>query len=160
MRSIKMKNVRESCFWPLCIAGIFKSRVLCDIGARHCAHAIHDIPALAHVWDGILIPKAVKVIVYITVDHLFGSEWKPYKKGHSVGPMVLTLLHWLTAKKGVHQFRIFLSPMRTPDYLVKPCKCHLYWPKSGQFVINAHVCRDNSLIFCSTLVYALLTGRT
>ncbi len=29
---------------------------------------------------------------------------------------------WLTAKKGVHQFRFFLSSMRTPDYLVNHYK--------------------------------------
>ena len=29
------------------------------------------------------------------------------------------LIHWLTAKKGVHQFRFFLSNMRTPKSRTK-----------------------------------------
>ncbi len=30
------------------------------------------------------------------------------------------LKHWLTAKKGVHQFRFFPSNMRTPKSMTKP----------------------------------------
>ncbi len=57
--------------------------------------------------------------------------------------------HWFTAKKGGHQFRFFLSNMRTPKTMAKQGKIRI-----------AHVGKDNSLIFFSTLVYTLGTGRT
>ena len=33
-----------------------------------------------------------------------------------------TIIHWLTSRKGVHQFRFFLSTMRTPNSIVV-CSC-------------------------------------
>ncbi len=33
--------------------------------------------------------------------------------------------HWLTAKKGVHQFRSFLSNMRTPKFMTRQGKYSL-----------------------------------
>ncbi len=107
------------------------SRILLFSHHNYQVSLIHNFPDFPHLSRTYSCREEVsscqpvftlKCIMDIFISHNFPfNKWTHSLYGNEVIPVDLVLYsnrnHWLTPKKGEHQFSFFLSSMCTPDYL-------------------------------------------